>query len=118
MHVSTKTLVLVLVLVVLLLIVVADSASARNPIRNDFFGTYPIAVGTQLDGLPSDSNHCGVCHFDFGGGGPRNPYGLAIEVRINAEDPDDDFRPAPGLVERWEPPPSGDDVRIDRKSVV
>jgi flagellar hook capping protein FlgD/Big-like domain-containing protein/cytochrome c554/c'-like protein len=56
---------------------------ARPPIRADFFATYPNAVGTQLDVLPSNSRHCGVCHFDFNGGGPRNPYGLAIEVGRN-----------------------------------
>ena len=57
-------------------------SSARNPIRNAFFETYPVAEDTQLDGLPSDTNHCGVCHFDFAGSGPRNPYGLGIEVGL------------------------------------
>ncbi len=38
--------------------------------------------------------------------------GAAIEVRINAEDPDADFRPSPGLVAKaaW---PAGEGVRID-----
>jgi hypothetical protein len=58
-------------------------ADARKPIRNTFFSTYPVAVGTQLDNLPSNSGHCGVCHFDFNGGGPRNPYGLGVEVGRN-----------------------------------
>ncbi len=57
-------------------------AQARNPIRNAFLGVYPAAEGTQLDDLPSKTNHCGVCHFDFDGGGQRNPYGLGIEVGL------------------------------------
>jgi cytochrome c553 len=59
------------------------SAQARNPIRRTFFDTYTVAQGTHLDDLPSNAGHCGVCHFDFGGGGPRNPYGLGIEVGLN-----------------------------------
>jgi hypothetical protein len=53
---------------------------AKNPIRTDFFTAYPSAVGSTLDVLPSNSKHCGVCHFDFSGGGPRNDYGLAVEA--------------------------------------
>lgn len=55
------------------------TAGAKNPIRSDFFTTYPGAVGTQLDALPSNSKHCGVCHWDFNGGGPRNWYGQQVE---------------------------------------
>ncbi len=66
-----------------MIMVCAWPAFARNAIRRDFFDTYPQTEATQLDDLPSNSNHCGVCHFDFNGGGPRNAYGLAIEVRMS-----------------------------------
>ncbi len=64
------------------LFLILGRSDARNPIRRDFFGLYPVAEGTQLDNLPSNSGHCGVCHFDFDGGGARNPYGLGIEVGL------------------------------------
>ena len=40
--------------------------------------------------------------------------GHAIECRINAEDPSDDFRPAPGTITKWEvPDATTGDVRVD-----
>ncbi len=75
----------VILLCLCLLIHLVDSQAlhARKPIRNTFFDVYPEATGTQLDNLPSNAGHCGICHFDFNGGGPRNPYGLGVEVGLN-----------------------------------
>jgi hypothetical protein len=70
-------------LAVLAALFLAAPASSRPPIRSSFFALYPQAVGTVLDDVPSNASHCGVCHLDFDGGGPRNPYGLAIQVGLN-----------------------------------
>lgn len=66
------------------LLLVVTTADARPPIRAAFFSRYPSAVGSRLDNLPSNSGHCGVCHLDFNGGGPKNPYGLGVQIGLNA----------------------------------
>ena len=78
-----RTMVVTAVLCAALLALAVPDSTARNPIRRTFFDTYPVAEGTQLDDLPSSKGHCGVCHFDFDGGGPRNAYGLQVEVGLN-----------------------------------
>ena len=61
-----------------LMLFAVSPAHAKKPIRDAFFSAYPSAVGTRLDTLPSKAGHCGVCHYDFNGGGTRNPYGVAV----------------------------------------
>lgn len=61
-----------------LLCALPDAALARNAIRTAFFTAFPSAQGTILATAPSNDAHCGVCHYDFSGAGPRNPYGIAV----------------------------------------
>ena len=56
-----------------------QQAQAKPEIWDSFFNAYPELVDTRLQDVPSQSNHCGLCHFKFTGGGPRNPYGTAVE---------------------------------------
>jgi hypothetical protein len=61
---------------------VPRQVGARQNLRSAFFEVYPDAIGTPLDGVSSIAEHCGVCHFQFTGGGPRNPYGLDLEEAL------------------------------------
>ena len=67
-------------LVLFILVATFSPATAKNPIRSDFFAYYPSADGTILNNAPSNSSHCGQCHFDFNGGGPRNHFGARLEA--------------------------------------
>ena len=57
-----------------------------------------LARGEDLSGLSAPA------------GGPD---GHAIECRIYAENPDKNFLPSPGLLERFAPPPEGEGIRLD-----
>lgn len=59
------------------------SIHAKPEIRAEFFAVYPGAVGSPIETLPSNANHCGVCHFNFEGGGTRNPFGVAVQNALN-----------------------------------
>ncbi len=39
--------------------------------------------------------------------------GHSLECRINAEDPADGFRPSPGTIRTWQPPPPSPGLRLD-----
>jgi cytochrome c553 len=78
----TRSRVTSVILSLLVLLIFTSLASARNPYRRAFFNTYPSAETTVLDDVASNASHCGVCHYDFDGGGTRNWYGAALEVAI------------------------------------
>ncbi len=59
-------------------LLLVSAVYGRANIRDAFFSAYPGAVGSKLDSVPSHPTHCGVCHYDFGGGGTRNPYGVRL----------------------------------------
>lgn len=77
----------------------AFNAYARNKIKNNFLAAYPNADETVLTTVPSHPDHCGICHYDFGGSGPKNPYGEAVGLTdqstaailgLDGDDSDDD----------------------------
>ncbi len=57
-----------------------EAAEAFPPYRESFFAAYPEAASSRIADLSSNRFHCGVCHYSFNGGGPRNPYGLAVQA--------------------------------------
>ncbi|NIP23903.1 MAG: hypothetical protein GWN67_06915 [Phycisphaerae bacterium] len=79
---------LIALIFALTILITTEQVRARNPYRKAFFQAYPGANGSVLDDVPSYAGHCGVCHFDFSGGGTRNPYGLAVEATSNRDKDD------------------------------
>uniref|UniRef100_A0A832I4X6 FlgD/Vpr Ig-like domain-containing protein n=1 Tax=Eiseniibacteriota bacterium TaxID=2212470 RepID=A0A832I4X6_UNCEI len=73
-----------LALVVAGALAITSLAHARPSIRASFFAKYPSAVGSRLDNLNSNDAHCGVCHFDFNGAGPKNGYGNRIAALLGS----------------------------------
>ncbi|MEN7973291.1 MAG: multiheme c-type cytochrome, partial [Verrucomicrobiota bacterium] len=71
---------------------------AKNPIKTSFLNVYPDADGTVLTSVPSNPEHCGLCHYNFDGGGNRTPYGTAIEAERAANGKDSE---AAILTIRW-----------------
>ena len=54
----------------------------------------------------SSGESLGYCYEDL------KPRGWALECRINAEDPDKNFLPSPGIIKEYQPP-GGFGVRVD-----
>ena len=68
--------------VIILMFLLPGMALSRNNIRDAFFTVYPNAVDSAIETVPSQVNHCGACHYDFTGGGTRNPYGVRLEAAL------------------------------------
>ena len=64
----------------------------------DLVGLQFLVAGDELDSLPAQSR--------------ISPFRHAIECRINAEDPRNNFMPSPGRIATWKPP-SGAGIRVD-----
>jgi hypothetical protein len=74
----------VVVIAICLLAIFADSLFGRANIRDAFFAEYPGASTSTIATVPSAVDHCGVCHYDFGGGGTRNPYGVLLQSALGS----------------------------------
>jgi len=66
------------------LVSLADlTVQARPEYRDAFYAVYPGAVGTAIETVSSQPNHCGVCHYSFTGILMRNPYGVKVHEALN-----------------------------------
>ena len=62
---------------VLLTVLLSTSRTAGfQNIGSAFVAVYPDAVGTVVETVLSHTRHCGVCHYSFGGRGPRSFCGI------------------------------------------
>lgn len=102
------------VLTLVLVLVASAESDARPNIRSAFFAEYPNAVGTTIDTVPSHTGHCGVCHYDFNGGGARNPYGVRLgEVIGNYSNNEAGRREAMRFIENEDPDGDGHSTLIE-----
>ncbi len=67
----------------MILVGIRQEAQAKKPIRDGFQAAFPSAEGTVLVSVPSQADHCGVCHFDFTGGGTKNPFGESLDQALS-----------------------------------
>ncbi|MHC5077043.1 MAG: hypothetical protein ACYTFM_11530 [Planctomycetota bacterium] len=74
------------IILIITIFLVCSISLARTPIRKAFFQAYPTAKNSVLDDVASHAGHCGVCHYDFGGSGPKNPYGEAVAATDRSKD--------------------------------
>jgi hypothetical protein len=100
--------------VILIAALLRGGAYARPNIRDAFFSVYPNAVGTTIETVPSQPNHCGVCHYEFTGGGTRNPYGARLEAVLpNFSNSPKGKRDAVRSIENEDPDGDGFSTRIE-----
>lgn len=95
-------------------LLLVTSVFARPTIRTSFFNVYPGALGSRLDNLPSKIGHCGVCHFDFNGGGAKNPYGNRLGAVLgNYSNNDAGRQQAIRFIENEDPDTDGHSSRTE-----
>lgn len=69
-------------------------------------------ITEQLYGIDLVQSQIRVARGESIAGLRPEPRGTVIEVRLNAEDPERDFRPSPGFVSLFRPP-AGPGIRVD-----